>query len=223
MDDIFSAFNQADNSSTRKYGGTGIGLTITRQMVELMGGKISVSSERGAGTVFCFSCAFPLVGDVPAPDAPRREEETADAERENVDKNAVLRDMRVLLVEDNEINALIAMELLNAVGIDVTTAANGSEALEQLAEAARTYGSHPFDLVLMDLQMPVMDGYEATRIIKETPEYRDVPVYALTAHAFPEERERCLALGMEEHLTKPINVEAFYRALREVAIKSSIK
>jgi CheY-like chemotaxis protein len=123
---------------------------------------------------------------------------------------------RVLLVEDNEINAMIVQELLSAVGMNVTTAQNGQEALDILAEKAKSQ-LPPFDLVLMDLQMPVMDGYEATRIIKETPEYKNMPVYALTAHAFPEERERCLALGMEDHLTKPIDVDTFYGALRNAA------
>jgi signal transduction histidine kinase len=219
MDEIFSAFNQADNSATRKYGGAGIGLTITQQMVKLMGGDIAVSSEEGVGTVFRFSCVFPLVEEISTPAASPEE---ALPEKENEDENAVLRGMRVLLVEDNEINTLIAMELLNAVDIEVTTAQNGSEALERLAEASRGNIHPPFDLVLMDLQMPVMDGYEATKIINETPEYRDIPIYALTAHALPEEKERCFALGMKEHLIKPIDVEVFYAALREVALSKTV-
>jgi signal transduction histidine kinase len=220
MDEIFAAFNQADNSSTRKYGGIGIGLTITQQMVKLMGGEISVSSEEGVGTVFSFSCVFPLVEEIALPVlSPKEGQKEGPSERSEKgdDENAMLRGMRVLLVEDNEINTLIAMELLTAVEIQVTTALNGSEALERLAEASRANGNPPFDLVLMDLQMPVMDGYEATKIIRETPEYRDMPVYALTAHALSEERDRCFALGMEEHLTKPIDVEMFYAALRKAA------
>jgi signal transduction histidine kinase len=212
IDEIFSAFNQADNSSTRKYGGIGIGLAITRQMVELMGGQIDVSSEEGKGTVFSFSCKFPLVGEIPA----------SGTHVENDGKNAILRGLRVLLVEDNEINAMIATELLDAVDVEVATAQNGSEALERLAEAARAGNSPPFDMVLMDLQMPVMDGYEATRIIRGMPEYDGMPIYALTAHAFPEEKERCLALGMKDHLTKPIDVETFYGALREVAASKTL-
>jgi signal transduction histidine kinase len=208
MDDIFAAFNQADNSSSRKYGGIGIGLAITREMVELMGGTIGVSSEEGKGTVFTFSCPFPLAAGESAAEARGPEP--------NDGQNAILKGMRVLLVEDNEINTLIATELLDAVEVDVTTAQNGVEALERLAESAKTDGP-PFDLVLMDLQMPVMDGYEATKIIKETPEYRDIPVYALTAHALPEERARCLDLGMGDHLTKPIDARTFYEALRGVA------
>ncbi|MDR1321646.1 MAG: response regulator [Gracilibacteraceae bacterium] len=211
LDEVFSAFNQADNSATRKYGGAGIGLTITQRMVEMMGGEISVVSEKGKGTVFSFSCTFPLTGETEISETP----EISEAAPETAgDENAVLRGIRVLLVEDNEINALIATELLEVVGVEVTAAANGSEALTQLAETARVRGCPPFDLVLMDLQMPVMDGYEATKVIRETPEYKDMPVYALTAHAFPEEKERCFALGMEGHLTKPIDVQTFYEALR---------
>jgi CheY-like chemotaxis protein len=212
MDDIFAAFNQADNSYSRKYGGLGIGLAITREMVELMGGHIGVSSEEGKGTVFTFSCLFPLAEEAP-------ESDTSGAETPNGDQNAVLKGLRVLLVEDNEINTMIATELLDDVGADVTTAENGREALEKLAQAAKTNGQPPFDLVLMDLQMPIMDGYEATKIIRENSEYENMPVYALTAHALPEERARCLQLGMGDHLTKPIDVATFYEALRGVAEK----
>ncbi|MDR1206171.1 MAG: response regulator [Peptococcaceae bacterium] len=239
MEEIFAAFNQGDNSASRKYGGIGIGLTITRQMVELMGGEIGVFSEEGQGTVFTFSCPFALpdraseskvseskvsgAGAAPSPgtDSPEAASPGTDSPAEDAehDENDMLRGMRVLLVEDNEINALIAMELLNSVGVEVTTAENGSEAIERLKEALDAGGSPAFDLVLMDLQMPVMDGYEATEIIKNTPAYKDLPIYALTAHAFPEERERCLSLGMEEHLTKPIDVEEFYTALRKAAAK----
>ncbi|MDR1193175.1 MAG: response regulator [Peptococcaceae bacterium] len=242
MDEIFSVFNQADNSSTRKYGGTGIGLTITRHLVALMGGEIAVASEEGKGTTFTFSCPFPLAEPLPLPlaavgaiaagaagdgaaacgGAGAKDGAAGAGAAEGggappADKNAILRGLRVLLVEDNEINAMIATELLTSVGIEVTGAENGKEALERLAEASQARGNPPFDLVLMDLQMPIMDGYEATRIIRGMPEYQALPIYALTAHALPEERERCFALGMSEHLTKPIDTEIFYEALRDVA------
>jgi CheY-like chemotaxis protein len=207
---IFSAFSQADSSFTRKYGGAGLGLTIARGMVELMGGKIAVSSEEGKGAIFSFSCVFPLPEE--GDDASGALKEAA----EDDDENAVLRGMRVLLVEDNEVNSLIADELMSAVGIAVTTAENGEEALKRLAEAPRTGGA-PFDAVLMDLQMPVMDGYDATERILGNPEYRGMPIFAMTAHAYSEEKERALAAGMKGHLTKPVDVKILYQTLREVA------
>jgi two-component system sensor histidine kinase ChiS len=226
LDAVFAAFTQADNSFTRKYGGTGLGLTITRQIVELMGGKISVVSEEGVGTVFSFSCSFPLVKSVHPLEAAAGQEERPGIAGESAENpataeesgaNSILRGLRVLLVEDNEINTMIASELMSSVDIEVTTAQNGREALERIEESIRAKACPPFDLVLMDLQMPVMDGYEATKLLLEKPECRDLPVLAMTAHAFDEERERCLALGMKGHLSKPIDVEKFYQALREHA------
>ncbi|MDR3108616.1 MAG: response regulator [Planctomycetaceae bacterium] len=208
LEEIFAVFNQADNSSTRQYGGVGIGLTITREIVELMGGTIAVSSEKGRGTIFKFSCTFPIIDAVPM---------VKEADGEVSDPNKVLQGLRVLLVEDNKINALVATQLLQAVGVVVTGAVNGKVALEKLEEAKRSNADKPFDLVLMDLQMPVMDGYETTKIIKNNPEYSRIPVFALTAHALQEERDRCFALGMQDHLTKPIDVDMFYKTLREVA------
>jgi len=211
MDEIFAVFMQADSSPSRKYGGTGIGLAITREMVRLMGGTITVSGKEGHGTTFTFSCPFQVPDGIfgsdslPEPPAP------------DTGINEALRGMRVLLVEDNKVNAMIATMLLQSVGIDVTLAVNGVESLERLAEAEKSYGSPAFHLVLMDLQMPIMDGYEATKIIKSMPKYKDIPVFALTAHAFAEERDRCFTLGMQEHLTKPIDTRKLYEAIRSVA------
>jgi len=211
IDEMFAAFTQADDSPSRKYGGVGIGLAITREMVRLMGGTITVSGEAGKGTTFTFCCPF----QVPEGNSVPQKPEVSPVVQG--DSNDGLRGMRVLLVEDNKINAMIAAELMRAVDIDVTVADNGAVALERLSEAVKSHGKLAYDLILMDLQMPVMDGYEATKIIKETSEYRDIPVFALTAHAFAEERDRCFALGMQEHLSKPIDVEKFYEILRNVA------
>jgi len=211
IDEVFAAFTQADNSPSRKYGGVGIGLAITREIVRLMGGTITVSGEAGKGTTFTFSCPF----QVPEGNSVPQEPEVSPTVQG--DSHDGLRGMRVLLVEDNKVNAMIAAELMRAVGIDVTIAVNGADALDRLGETVKPQGKLAFDLILMDLQMPVMDGYEATKIIKETPEYKDIPVFALTAHAFTEERDRCFALGMQAHLTKPIDVEQFYETLRNVA------
>ncbi|GHT24905.1 hypothetical protein FACS189419_09850 [Planctomycetales bacterium] len=215
LEKVFEAFNQADNSATRKYGGAGIGLTLTREMVVMMGGRISVASEEGKGTVFAFSVPFQISEGAERISIGENQTEKNTSPEQNDAANEVLKGMRVLLVEDNKVNALIAAELMKSVGIAVTTAVNGEEALKRLAEMKSEHRPL-FDLILMDLQMPVMDGYEATRIIKAMPDYRNIPVYALTAHAFAEERERCRNLGMEEHLTKPIDVPKFYEALRKI-------
>jgi signal transduction histidine kinase/CheY-like chemotaxis protein len=218
IEEVFSAFSQADNSSSRKYGGTGIGLTITNELVALMGGSINVTSEEGIGTTFSFTCMFPLAAQTAEQNfIDAVTDAGSDIRTRNGDPNAVLSGMRVLLVEDNEINTLISMELLRAVGIEVTAVENGKEAVDLLNEFAKSEGKAPFDMVLMDLQMPVMDGYEATETIKGTPELCGIPIYALTAHAFPEDQQKCLDLGMQGHLAKPIDVDAFYGALREVA------
>ena len=212
MQSIFEVFNQADNSATREYGGAGIGLAITQEMVKLMGGTITVSAKEGQGTVFTFTCAFQIPEGSISTDIHIQVPTEIRGE-----SNEILHGMRVLLVEDNKINAMITTELLKSVGINVTLAVNGAESLDKLAEAAKEHGKPAFDLVLMDLQMPVMDGYEATEIIKSKPEFKDIPIFALTAHAFTEERERCLSLGMREHLTKPIDTDKFYAAIRQVA------
>jgi CheY-like chemotaxis protein len=120
----------------------------------------------------------------------------------------------VLLVDDNDVNTLVAKNLLKKMGLEVTTAENGEAALRRLEEAGRTGRRPVFDMVLMDIQMPVMDGFEATKHIRENPEYDGLVIVAMTAHAFAEEREHCLAAGMNRHLTKPIDLPALRRTLR---------
>ena len=208
---LFAPFSQADSSVTRKYGGTGLGLTITRNLVKLMGGDIFVESEYGRGTRIMFTCRFGLEASLPAPETALAASEEEATPQEQL---APLRGLRVLLVEDNAINTQIATELLQAVGVAVTTADNGEAALRRIDEATRQGHSPAFDLVLMDLQMSVLDGYEATRRIRSNPEHDNLIIIAMTAHALVEERERCLALGMNDHLTKPIDVAALYRTLR---------
>ncbi len=210
--DIFAAFAQADTSVTRKYGGTGLGLAITKSLVALMGGEISVRSELGAGTTMAFSCVFGLdhAGQahggtaVPAEGGP---------EAGLGESPPSLAGASVLLVEDNPINTEIAVDLLRAAGIEPITAANGAEALQRIEEAAAANKKPAFDLVLMDLQMPVLDGYEAVRRIRANPAHHDLPIIAMTAHALNEERERCLALGMNGHISKPIDVSELYQTL----------
>ncbi|MDR2573010.1 MAG: response regulator [Desulfovibrio sp.] len=192
---VFSPFSQADSSATRRYGGTGIGLTVNRLLVELMGGEISCVSREGEGSCFAFVLELPLAE--PTQDAPPATEDDADA----------LRGLRVLLAEDNEVNQMIAEELLAARGIVVRTVGTGREALDALAEES-------FDLVLMDIQMPEMDGLTAAMCIRSDASLKGLPVIAMTAHATNADRETSLSHGMDDHITKPIDPYLLYSVLR---------
>ena len=195
---IFKAFSQADSSSTRKYGGIGMGLAIAKLLVELMGGEISLGSLPGKGSTFIFTARFGLWTGT----------ETTVAGQSYKPNVQDLSGKRVLLVEDNPINQDVASELLLGVGIIVIKAENGNIAVNVLSRP-----NHGFDLVLMDVQMPVMDGHEATRRIRMQEHNKDLPIIAMTAHAMSSERDRCAAAGMNDHLGKPIDVDTLYRTL----------
>lgn len=243
---VFSAFTQGDTSSTRKYGGVGLGLSITRGLVHLMGGEINIISEPGQGTTVLFTCKLrrdtsrddsleasgveadwagrmepPFLADANL-DALADQDENAEylpapgesARPSLAEEYADLKGFRVLLVEDNDLNVMIAEEFLHEVGIETTIAENGQEALERINEATAAGREPAFDAVLMDLQMPVMDGYETAKRLRYDPRYTDLVIIAMTAHAMEEERKRCLACGMNEHLTKPIDVAQLYATLR---------
>lgn len=194
---IFDAFAQVDGSATRRFGGAGLGLTLTRQIVRLMGGDIGVESEPGKGSRFWFTVTLP-----------RAARGMGDTGKLAVVKPATPRfaGKRILLVEDDESNAEIAIVLLRRLGPEVTHAANGA-----LAVAA--YRESSFDMVIMDCQMPVMDGLEATRQIraieKQDPARKRTPISALTAHSFDGYREECLAVDMDDYMTKPVSTDDF--------------
>ena len=201
---IFEPFTQGDNSAARKYEGTGLGLTISTQLAELLGGRLWVESELGKGSTFHFTarCAVRPKGDQEAAAA------AADPVEPPPEPALRSRPLRILIAEDNLINQRIATLTLQKQGHTVTVAGNGREALDVLDRTE-------FDLVLMDVQMPDLDGLEATAILRqrEIVSGRHLPVLALTAHAMKGDRERCLAAGMDGYLAKPISAEELRQAL----------
>lgn len=205
QDKLFTPFAQADSSITRRFGGTGLGLAICRQLLELMDGEISLQSKVGEGACFRFTACFGAVADSAAPIAPAAAGNPA-VDRPVAAKLPHWRGERVLLVEDIPINRTIALALLKKVGLDVGIATNGQEALDLLDREA-------FRLVLMDIQMPVMDGLTATRAIRANPRLAGLPVIAMTAHATQEDQQQTREAGMNEHLTKPILPRILYAAL----------
>ncbi|CAK8724642.1 histidine kinase [Candidatus Electrothrix laxa] len=196
---LFESFTQADNSTARKYGGTGLGLTICKRLVSLMGGKLSVESEVDNGSNFSFSLSFALNGL-------EKENDNSGSTSETAAAMAAIRYARILLVEDNIINQQVAQEILAKANLHVETVNNGKEAVEAVA-------ARDFDAVLMDIQMPVMDGYEATKAIRHDLGKTDLPILAMTAHAVSEERDKCFRIGMNDHIAKPINRNTLFLAL----------
>ena len=197
---LFSAFEQADSSMTRSYGGTGLGLAITQKLAALMGGSAGVDSSLGKGSTFWFTAVL------------RKTEQTAMEalrEGERTAEQAIQRDhagKKILLVEDEPTNREIAQLLLTDVGFKIDLAENGQEAVEK----AR---SSDYDAILMDMQMPVLDGLDATRQIRQLPEHQATPILAMTANAFDENRAQCVAAGMDDFIAKPVAPEVLYEIL----------
>jgi PAS domain S-box-containing protein len=200
---LFRAFSQANGSTSRNYGGTGLGLSISQQLVRLMGGNIDVESEVGLGSTFQFDLRFAL-SDATALAALHQ----APAGDPASDLSA-RRTARVLLAEDSPDNQDVTSELLTLQGLSVDVVSNGREALARLMEA----GPHAYDLVLMDLGMPLMDGHEATLLLRQDSRFNELPVIAVTSHALAGMQARCLEEGMQDYITKPIDPQRLYGVL----------
>jgi signal transduction histidine kinase/ligand-binding sensor domain-containing protein/CheY-like chemotaxis protein len=208
---LFRSFTQADSSTTRKYGGTGLGLAISKRLVELMGGTIGVESEQGRGSTFWFTVDLVVVAGEPAT--------SPNACVESIVPMAAPQTRRrghLLLAEDNLINQKVALNLLARLGYAVDLAQNGEEVVDMVQQ-------RPYDLVLMDCQMPVMDGLEATKAIRNLgSSVSRIPIIAVTANALAGERDRCLAAGMDDYVAKPVSKEVLERAIaRWVSADSS--
>ncbi|MCF8256473.1 MAG: response regulator [Flavobacteriales bacterium] len=194
---IFESFGQADSDTTRKFGGTGLGLTIIKRLAEDMDGSVGLKSALGQGSVFTVTLPFTLE-EAPTDGKDGQEQPTADLDR--------LNGAHGLIAEDNELNRMVATRFLEAVGIVVACAVNGLEAVQMAADK-------DYDFILMDIQMPEIDGYEAARRIRSSGSR--VPIIAMTAHAFSGEREKCIAAGMDSYLTKPVRRELLHSRIAE--------
>ena len=202
---IYEEFSREHSTTENKVPGTGLGLPIIKSMIELMGGSIQVESRQGIGTKFTIDLSFDIA----------LKEEVYGSE-DTIESSAIhtIKGKRILLVEDNELNAEIAKTVLEDVGALITRAENGQQALELFKEKP----AGTFDVILMDLMMPVMDGYTATRKIRELErsDAKTVPIIAMTANAFQEDAEKCIAVGMNAHLAKPLDIEKMKMTIKSI-------
>lgn len=210
LEKLFKPFTQADESTTRKYGGTGLGLVICKDLVEAMGGTLRVESHLGRGSRFWFSLPLEHADDTSESPQVLEGERSGSVAAEDRSESSSDRQGHVLLVEDNQVNQLVASSMLAALGATCEIASNGLEALERL-------GQGNYDLIFMDVEMPLMDGHAATREVRLRERQRGsrrIPVIAMTANAMAEDRERCIASGMDDYLAKPYEMGALAAVIR---------
>ncbi len=204
LESIFESFNQVDGSTTREYGGTGLGLSISKQLVELMGGKIGAESELGVGSTFPFTAPFQV----------QRNVDISPTDASPID----LKGKRALIVDDNATNRKVLKHMLSAWDVSSEETPDGESALNAMERAIEK--SKPFDLVFMDVQMPVLDGLAATKEIRNSElKIKDIPIIAMTAHAMMGDREKCLDVGMDDYISKPIDPQDLSRVLNKWASK----
>jgi len=207
LERLFKTYTQADSSTTRKYGGTGLGLSISKFLANLMGGNIDVESRHGHGS--CFSITLTLEE---ADSTSIEVQQLIESQNPNHESSATnltdqyakfrsFKDKKVLVVDDNKVNLIVATKILEKSGISVTTASNGQRAIEKI-------DNNHFDIVLMDIQMPIMNGYDATELLRADPKHKDLPIIALSANVMKEDIEKSRQAGMNAHLSKPLNVKA---------------
>ncbi|MBF0131408.1 MAG: response regulator [Magnetococcales bacterium] len=199
---LFQPFSQADTSITRKHGGTGLGLTICKRIVSMMDGRIWVESQPHQGSIFYFTATFEK-GLENTNDHPGHDSES----HPTIEEDHAIVGAKILVVDDNVINQVVALETLKAAGLIGEVASNGTEAIHQVKSTF-------YDAVLMDLQMPEMDGMEATRQIRRDVRFQKLPIIAMTAHAMAEDRQQCLAAGMNDHIAKPFDPQQLFGVLR---------
>ncbi len=207
---LFQAFSQADGSTTRKYGGTGLGLSICKKLSELMGGRIWVESQKGQGSEFHFTACFEVIfsADTYSQDINILTHSKSEQDKELYLNMQKVSGAYVLLVDDNDINQELMLALLAQANISAKVASNGQQALDILNDDV-------FDGVLMDVQMPIMDGYTATRVMRQQSKYNELPIIAMTANVMQEEKENAKQAGMNAHIAKPININEMYQTLAQ--------